>query len=29
LGVNIHSKGKVAMYKPSDRPADNLKTEIE
>jgi hypothetical protein len=29
LGVNIHSKGKVSMYKPGDRPADNLKTELE
>ena len=22
LGVNVHSKGQVSMYKPGDRPAD-------
>jgi len=29
LGVNIHSKGKVSMYKPGDRPKDLVKTETE
>merc|ERR1711881_14975 len=28
LGVNIHSKGKVSMYKPGERPVDLVKTEI-
>lgn len=28
LGINIHSKGKVAMYKPGERPADSIKTEV-
>lgn len=28
LGINIHSKGKVSMYKPGERPADQLKTEV-
>ena len=26
LGVNIHSKGKVSMYKPGSRPADLKQT---
>ena len=26
LGVNIHSKGKVTMYKPGERPADLKQT---
>jgi hypothetical protein len=25
LGVNMHSKGKVSMYKPGTRPVDNSK----
>jgi hypothetical protein len=29
LGVNIHSKGKVSMYKPGNRPVENVKTELE
>jgi hypothetical protein len=29
LGVNIHSKGKVTMYKPGERPADLAKTQID
>lgn len=28
LGINIHSKDKVSMYKPGDRPQDLAKTEI-
>ena len=28
LGVNVHSKGKVSMYKPGERPNDLVKTEI-
>lgn len=28
LGVNIHSNGKVSMYKPGDRPNDAIKTEV-
>jgi hypothetical protein len=28
LGVNIHSKGKVSMYKPGQRPPDAVKTEV-
>lgn len=24
----MHSKGKVAMYKPGERPADSTKTEV-
>jgi hypothetical protein len=28
LGVNIHSKGKVSMYKPGQRPPDLVKTEL-
>jgi hypothetical protein len=29
LGVNIHSKGKVTMYKPGERPADLVKTQTD
>jgi len=29
IGVNLHSQGKVSMYKPGERPKDNAKTEIE
>ena len=29
LGVNIHSKGKVSMYKPGERPKDLVKTETD
>ena len=29
LGINIHSKDKVSMYKPGGRPADLVKTETE
>jgi len=28
LGINLHSKGKVFMYKPGERPNENAKTEI-
>ena len=28
LGINVHSKGKVEMYKPGERPADSTKTEV-
>lgn len=28
LGINTHSKGKVSMYKPGERPADSTKTEV-
>jgi hypothetical protein len=27
LGINVHSKDKVSMYKPGTRPADLVKTE--
>jgi hypothetical protein len=27
LGVNLHSKGKVSMYKPGEKPQDNAKVE--
>jgi len=27
LGVNLHSKGKVSMYKPGERPSDLSKVE--
>ena len=27
LGVNLHSKGKVSMYKPGERPTDAVKVE--
>jgi len=27
LGVNLHSKGKVSMYKPGERPTDAAKVE--
>jgi len=29
LGINIHSKDKVSMYKPGGRPSDLVKTEVE
>jgi hypothetical protein len=29
LGINVHSKDKVSMYKPGGRPADLVKTEVE
>jgi hypothetical protein len=29
LGINVHSKDKVAMYKPGGRPKDLVKTEVE
>lgn len=27
LGVNLHSKGKVSMYKPGEKPQDSAKVE--
>ena len=27
LGINVHSKGQVAMYKPGERPEDLTKTQ--
>ena len=29
LGINVHSKGKVSMYKPGERPADLVKAEVD
>lgn len=29
LGINVHSKDKVSMYKPGGRPKDLVKTEVE
>ena len=29
LGVNVHSKGKVSMYKPGERPADLKQTQTD
>lgn len=28
LGVNVHSKNKVTMYKPGQRPNDSTKTQV-
>lgn len=28
LGVNVHSEGKVAMYKPGERPAEFTKAQV-
>lgn len=28
LGVNVHSQGKVAMYKPGERPAEFTKAQV-
>ena len=28
LGVNLHSKGKVSMYKPGSRPKDLAKVQV-
>ena len=28
LGINVHSKDKVSMYKPGGRPKDLVKTEV-
>jgi len=27
LGINVHSKGQVSMYKPGERPAELIKKE--
>lgn len=29
LGINMHSKGKVSMYKPGDRPVENVKALMQ
>ena len=29
LGINVHSKGKVSMYKPGERPADLKQTQTD